>query len=84
METMFIVMMVAGDCLWQQYWTCISQVKTDCYTIPTRTIGQQFLQMLTMKFRGICNHLWNPKKSLVFPAVVLQKAHGCTATLDIK
>ena len=69
---------------WIRYWKRCVQIKPLWYKNPQGRIGKNFIRKLAMLLRGVRNRDWNSERVIVFPAVILYKSAGVTASKDIR
>jgi hypothetical protein len=74
----------ASDALWQSHWRRVVQRRPLWYKPPQGRVGRLFIRTLTSILKGVRSRLWNSERVIVFPALVLYKAHGVTAAKDIR
>ena len=75
---------VGEDAKWIRFWRRIVQIKPIWYKVPQGRIGKLFIRNIAAIFRGIRNREWNSERLIVYPAVILYKAAGITASKDIR
>ena len=75
---------IPEDRKWQRLWKRVVSISPSYYCVPQGAIGRRFLATLVLEFRGIRDRRWNSERTMIFAAVILQKAKGVTKAKDIR
>ena len=66
------------------YWKRVVQIKPIWYKNPQGKVGRLFIRKLAQIFKGTRERKWNSERLIIFPAVILYKSAGVTASKDIR
>ena len=67
---------VADDDILQRRWRRLTANPSSWYTTPPGGVGRRFTTFLAVKWRGVCNLIWNSEIPLVFTQVILTQNLG--------
>ena len=75
---------IADDAWWQDCWRRVVANPHPLYDPPKGAVGQRFVSMLALEWKGVRERSWNSERPIIFAACILRKKHSTARARDIR